>query len=130
MVPKKDQLFLWKTSVVAEHLRVRWLDNGPSSRVPGEFSLAGFRASDICCRRMSDTNSARSTLIRNEQTKLLASALDRASTTLGAGTLFPLWQLYRNDSAHPALYELSAGGFILGAVGLHWLARRVLRGLR
>lgn len=79
---------------------------------------------------MSDTNSARTTLIRNEQTKLLANALDRASTTLGAGTLFPLWQLYRNDAGHPVLYELSAGGFIFGAVGLHWLARRVLRGLR
>jgi hypothetical protein len=75
---------------------------------------------------MSDSN----TLIHNERTKLLANALDRASTGLGISTLLPLYSLARADSGHPAFYMGSAALFILAAIVLHILANRVLGRLK
>lgn len=75
-------------------------------------------------------------LIRNEQTKLLANALDRASTacfTVGivtpiAGFLYNIGN-FRGLVPVPAL-ALGLVGWILGAIALHLLARRVLKGLQ
>ncbi len=74
-------------------------------------------------------------LIRNEQTKLLANALDRASTacfTVGiatpiAGYLYNIANF--RSSVSPLVLGLGLAGWFLGAVGLHLLARRILRGL-
>lgn len=74
-------------------------------------------------------------LIRNEQTKLLANALDRASTacfTVGIATPVAgyLYNIGNFRSTAP-LVALLAGlfGWILAAVALHFLARRILGGL-
>jgi hypothetical protein len=56
-----------------------------------------------------------STLVWNEQTKLVANALDRASTAIGVGSLFPLWQLYKGGAAHVLPFAASAYIFIFGA---------------
>jgi hypothetical protein len=69
-------------------------------------------------------------LVHNERTKLLANALDRASTGVGIGSLLPLYSLARVDTEHPAwVYAASAIGFVIAAVVLHLLASRVLGGL-
>jgi hypothetical protein len=67
-----------------------------------------------------------STLVWNEQTKLVANALDRASTAIGVGSLFPLWQLYKGGAAHVLRFAASAYisysehcCFIFGALLLH-----------
>jgi hypothetical protein len=48
----------------------------------------------------SSTSSARATLIYNERTKLLANAVDRASTALGVGSVFPVINLIKRDGGH------------------------------
>lgn len=77
----------------------------------------------------------RAELIRNERTKLLANALDRASTvcftvgiaTPAAGFLYNFGG-FRAIGAVPLL-ALGLLGWIFGAVALHLLAARVLKGL-
>jgi hypothetical protein len=71
----------------------------------------------------------RAILVSSEQTKLIANALDRASTVIGAGTLLPLWQVHKGDLT-PWPYAASAYIFVFSALLLHMGARRVLRGLR
>jgi hypothetical protein len=71
-------------------------------------------------------------VIRNERTKLLANALDRASTacftvgiaTPAAGYLYNLGGL--RESLPWSLLGLGLGGWLWGAVSLHLLARRTL----
>lgn len=85
---------------------------------------------------MSGSATAREVLIGNEQTKLLANALDRASTALGAGSILPLVNLWRSafssgSSIFPAwLLAASAGAFFLIAIVLHFTATRVFGDLR
>jgi hypothetical protein len=79
---------------------------------------------------MSGTDEQTIKLIKNEQTKLLASAIDRASTGLGISSLFPLWQLYSGTANRPLLFAASAYIFLFVAFMLHMLAQRVLRRLR
>jgi hypothetical protein len=67
---------------------------------------------------MSLTVPARVMLIRNERTKQFANALDRASTTVGAGGLLPLLIL-----AKPSDGRLAAPIFIQLAKRLRTLAR-------
>lgn len=75
-------------------------------------------------------------LIHNERTKLLANALDRASTacfTVGiatpvAGFLYNIGNF--RSSVPVAALAVGVVGWILAAVGLHYLARRALKGLR
>lgn len=76
------------------------------------------------------------TLIHNERTKLLANALDRASTacfTVGIATPIAGY-LYNVGNIGNALspFRLAFGlvGWLLTAVALHLLSRRVLKGLR
>lgn len=68
-------------------------------------------------------------LIHNERTKLLANALDRASTAC-----FAVGALGQALSLPPAsqmwLGLLSPAGWILAAIGLHLVARRVLGRLK
>lgn len=73
-------------------------------------------------------------MIHNERVKLLANALDRASTTFGAGSIVPLlgWIRALPPSAQPgdaatALFGMVA--FVICAVVLHLLARRELGNL-
>ncbi|HRO10322.1 hypothetical protein [Amaricoccus sp.] len=70
--------------------------------------------------------------IANERTKLLANALDRASTAcLAVGVLAPLAAV-----SHVAAPQFSLGlivsliGWFLAAIVLHLRARRTLGGLR
>jgi hypothetical protein len=71
------------------------------------------------------------TLIWNERTKLLANALDRASTAVGAGGIFPLINAWRASlTAEGWTFLASAYIFVFVAVVLHLLARRVLKVLR
>lgn len=75
-------------------------------------------------------------LIRNEQTKLLANALDRASTacfTVGiatpiAGYLYNIGN-FRGAVSYGALLG-GLSGWLFIALFLHYLARRILRGLQ
>jgi hypothetical protein len=81
------------------------------------------------------TPTARATLIYNEQTKLLANALDRASTALGVGAIFPLVGLIKPADGHlndATVFLFSAAFLVLAFWSgvLHYTARRVLRGLR
>lgn len=72
---------------------------------------------------------------RTEQTKLLANALDRASTacfTVGIATPVAGYvYTVSNFRALASATELALGVLVwfLGCVGLHLAARRVLRGL-
>jgi hypothetical protein len=74
-------------------------------------------------------------LIHNEQTKLLASALDRASTVVGVGSVFPLFNLFKPATG---LWDAASAGYFIAAVHvpllwaivLHICARLVLRWLR
>jgi hypothetical protein len=75
-------------------------------------------------------------LIANEQTKLLANALDRASTvcfTVGIATPAAGFR-YNIGSFRAAVPVVVLGlgmlGWLLPAIALHLLARRILRGLR
>lgn len=71
-------------------------------------------------------------LVDNERTKLLASALDRASTAcLTVGVLAPIAAAFYT-SAGPPIGPLLIGVFAwMSAAGiLHWAARWVLRTLR
>lgn len=75
-------------------------------------------------------------LVHNERTKLLANALDRASTacftvgvaTPAAGFLYNLGGL--RESASGLALAGGFAGFFLVAVALHLLARRLLGGLQ
>ena len=68
-------------------------------------------------------------LIHNERTKLLANALDRASTAcLAVGVLGQALSLPPADRLWVSL--LSPAGWILAALGLHFAARHVLGRLR
>lgn len=76
------------------------------------------------------------TLVRNERRKLLANALDRASTacfTVGIATPLAGW-LYDFGGLRAALdpwtMALGMAGWLFGAAILHIGARRVLGGLR
>jgi hypothetical protein len=75
-------------------------------------------------------------LISNERTKLLANALDRASTAcVAVGILAPLSGLPYGTGvfreAIPPFYLLIGSDcWLAGAVALHVLARRVLAGLK
>lgn len=84
---------------------------------------------------MSGSTTGRGALIYNEQTKLLANALDRASTALGVGSVFPLITLARPaaSGSDASIIGLFSAAFLVLAswsVVLHLAARRVLRGLR
>jgi hypothetical protein len=74
-------------------------------------------------------------LVENEQTKLLANALDRASTAcLTIGIATPLAGYVYNVGGFRVsvtMLELVLGfvTWIAVAIGLHYLARRVLKGL-
>jgi len=78
---------------------------------------------------------ARATLIYNEQTKPLANAVDRASTVLGVGSVFPVINLIKPDGGHldPATTATFVAAFLIlffWSVVLHYAARRALRRLR
>jgi hypothetical protein len=79
---------------------------------------------------MSGTSNEAARLIKNEQTKLTANALDRASTAIGISSLFPLWQLSAGSANRRLLFVVSAYGFLFGAFLRHRIAQRVLRRLR
>ena len=68
-------------------------------------------------------------LIHNEKTKLLANALDRASTAcVAVGVLGQAFSL--PPAVSPWLGLISGIGWLLIALALHLAARRVLGGLR
>ena len=74
-------------------------------------------------------------MIHNEQTKLLANALDRASIAVGIGGIFPLINLAKPptgqvDFKTASLFAGSLVIFAFWSIVLHLAARRVLRGLR
>ena len=74
-------------------------------------------------------------LIENERTKLMANAIDRASTAcLTVGLLTPIaGYLYNLGGLRDGMNVwMLAGliGWLLTALILHYLARRVLKGLR
>jgi hypothetical protein len=72
----------------------------------------------------------RERLIKNEQTKLMANAIDRASTGIGISSLFPLWQIYSGTGNRPLLFAASAYIFLFAAFVLHLVAHQMLRRLR
>ena len=73
-------------------------------------------------------------LVRNERLKLLANALDRASTAcLTVGGIAPFAALVfgtGNVGLTVEQFALAAGCWILFGIGLHLLAQEALRGLR
>jgi hypothetical protein len=74
-------------------------------------------------------------LISNEQTKLLANALDRASTALGAGSLWPAYNLFGRSNWPDSWRGWAASGygvtcFVLECLALHYFANRTLKRLR
>lgn len=72
-------------------------------------------------------------LIHNEQTKLLANALDRASTAcIAAGLIAPIVAAANGGNGFILSWValLSSGTWILAAIALHLGARRVLRRLQ
>lgn len=74
-------------------------------------------------------------LIDNERTKLLANALDRASTacfTVGivtplAGYIYDIGQF--RTAVDPAIFGIGLFSWLLSMIILHLMARRVLRSL-
>ncbi|MBT0777930.1 MULTISPECIES: hypothetical protein [Paracoccus] len=76
------------------------------------------------------------TLIPNERTKLLANALDRASTacfTVGIATPVAgyIYNISNLRESLPAWIMLGGGiGWISACVALHLMARRTLGGLK
>ena len=80
---------------------------------------------------LADAEYATRRLIHNERVKLLANALDRASTAcLTVGIAAPL-ATYLYGSGHVGLGNVLAASYLwlCAAFGLHGLARRVLGGL-
>lgn len=75
-----------------------------------------------------------SDLVENERTKLLAGALDRASTAyFTVGVLAPVAAAIYGAGSFglgPIASALVALVWILAAVALHWLARVILGALR
>jgi hypothetical protein len=73
-------------------------------------------------------------LVENEQTKLLAAALNTAATSsVTVGILAPIAAAYYNlGNATVLPHTVIIGGFLwfLGAAVLHFAARQILRGLR
>ncbi|MFD2649008.1 hypothetical protein ACFSX5_14560 [Devosia albogilva] len=73
-------------------------------------------------------------LIENERTKLLANALDRASTAcLTVGLLAPVAAVFYGaggTALETWTFALGGGIWLFAAVALHLVARRVLGGLR
>jgi hypothetical protein len=71
-------------------------------------------------------------LVWNERTKLLASAIDRASTAVGAGAIFPLINLWHAPTSCQNLvyFGFSAYVFLTVSIFLHMIARWVLRWLQ
>ncbi|GGD11393.1 hypothetical protein [Aureimonas glaciei] len=72
-------------------------------------------------------------LVRNEQTKLTAQAVDRASTACVAiGVIAPVaaayYQAGSSSAGWPAL-AIGSIAWLAAAVGLHFGARRILNGL-
>jgi hypothetical protein len=77
----------------------------------------------------------RAKLVYNERIKLLANALDRASTAMGAGSFWPLINLSRPtdgrvDAAALTQFCFGASAFLISAVLIHFLARKALGRLR
>ena len=74
-----------------------------------------------------------SALIDNERTKLLANALDRASTaSLTVGVLAPIAAIiYSVSATRTEAWVFVVGGtvWLSAAIALHMIARFVLRGL-
>jgi hypothetical protein len=69
--------------------------------------------------------------IHNERTKLLANALDRASTaSLAVGFIAPVVSIGNGQTPSLAFLVISVGVWFLIAMALHMIARRVLGGLR
>lgn len=72
-------------------------------------------------------------LVENEQTKLLAAALNTAATSsVTVGILAPMAAAYYSlGITHVALSTVIVGGTVwfTGAIMLHMAARHVLRGL-
>jgi hypothetical protein len=66
--------------------------------------------------------------VHNEQVKLLANAIDRASTACIAGGIITPFVGWR--SWETSWLVASTDVWLLVAVSLHLLARRVLRGLQ
>jgi hypothetical protein len=75
-------------------------------------------------------------LVDNERTKLLANALDRASTacfTVGVATPLAGYLYGVIDFSEPVSgvwLMLTAGGWLAIAIALHSWARRTLKGLK
>jgi hypothetical protein len=73
-------------------------------------------------------------LIENEQTKLLAAALNTGATScFTVGVLAPMAAVFYNvGAAKPPLLNVAIGMIILvaAALVLHWPARNALRGLK
>lgn len=76
------------------------------------------------------------TLIRNERTKLLANALDRASTacfTVGIATPVAgyIYNISKLRDSLPGWVMITGGiGWISACLALHLMARRTLGGLK
>ena len=76
------------------------------------------------------------TLVHNERTKLLANALDRASTAcLTVGVLGPAAATLYNlggttGHSHDILLVIGSSAWFVATSALHLLARRVLGGLK
>lgn len=78
-----------------------------------------------------DGHTAQVSLIHNESTKLLANALDRASTACFAiGALAPTVAVYSSNTGPIFGILVTATVWILVSIALHVLAQRVLKGLR
>jgi hypothetical protein len=74
------------------------------------------------------------TMIENERTKLLANALDRASTAcVTVGLLAPIAALLygaTGTAIEPVAFGLICSSWIFAAAALHLVARLVLGGLK
>ncbi len=75
----------------------------------------------------------RQRLIYNEQTKLVANALDRTSTAVGVGSVFPLVGLVKPEPGEPVNVGVFVAAFfifVFWAAMLRFAARRALGSLR
>lgn len=73
-------------------------------------------------------------MIYNERTKLLANALDRASTALSVGGIFAMYGAWHadhtpSDPTYAAPYLSASAAFLFCAIMLHLAARWVLNRL-
>lgn len=76
---------------------------------------------------------ARAKLIHNERTKLLANALDRASTAaLVVGVFGPITGYLYGAQPNSTGFAIAIGSavWMIGAAVLHYFARRALRSLQ